>query len=173
MNLLSKVIEQFKSKDWANVKYNYTKLDIDKAKLEYLESPNRTTTEYIKFLRPQSDIFPVKTDNNLIWLCSYLYLFDKASLLTELHDLVDENKDLILKKEVFIDNDKHLWWTINESSFLNVRYQEHNAHVPGAEFWYGKEAKEKLSLYINREDSDALVMAIAHFIYTNVKEGKL
>lgn len=49
MNLLSKVIEQFKSKDWANVKYDYTKLDIDKAKLEYLESPNRTILEYTNF----------------------------------------------------------------------------------------------------------------------------
>ena len=173
MNLLSKVIEQFKSKDLSSIKYEYTKLDIDKAKLEYLESPDRIDREYTEFLRPQSDIFPVKTDDNLIWLCSYIYLFDKASLLTELYDLVEENKDLILKKEVFIDNDKHLWWTINESSFLNVRYQEHNAHVPGAEFWYGKEAKEKLSLYINHEDSDALVMAIGHFIYINVLQGRL
>lgn len=173
MNLLNELIKQFKTRDLSNIKYEYTKLDIDKAKLEYLESPDRIDREYTEFLRSQSDIFPVKTDNNLIWLCSYIYLFDKASLLTELYDLVEETKDLILKKEVFIDNDKHLWWTINESSFLNVRYQEHNAHVPGGEFWYGKEAKEKLSLYINNEDSDALVMAIAHFIYTNVKEGKL
>lgn len=173
MNLLIKVIEQFKSRDLSNIKYDYTKLDIDKAKLEYLESPNRTILDYTNYLRPQSDIFPVKTDDNLIWLCSYLYLFDKASLFTELHDLVEENKDLILRKEVFIDNDKHLWWSINEDSLLRVRYQEHNAYVPSAVFWYGKEAKEKLSLYINREDSDALIMAIAHFVYINVKEGKL
>lgn len=173
MNLLIKVIEQFKSRDLSNIKYDYTKLDIDKAKLEYLESPNRTILDYTNYLRPQNDIFPVKTDDNLIWLCSYLYLFDKASLFTELHDLVEENKDLILKKEVFIDNDKHLWWTINEDSLLRVRYQEHNVYVPSAVFWYGKEAKEKLSLYINREDSDALIMAIAHFVYINVKEGKL
>lgn len=173
MNLLSKVIEQFKSRDLSNIKYDYTKLDIDKAKLEYLESPNRTILDYTNYLRPQEDIFPVKTDDNLIWLCSYLYLFDKASLFTELHDLVEENKDLILRKEVFIDNDKHLWWSINEDSLLRVRYQEHNAYVPSSVFWYGKEAKEKLSLYINKEDSDALVMAIAHFVYINVKEGKL
>ena len=63
MNLLSKVIEQFKSKDLSNIKYEYTKLDIDKAKLEYLESPDRINKEYTEFLRPQSDIFPVKTDN--------------------------------------------------------------------------------------------------------------
>lgn len=172
MNLLNELIKQFKTRDLSNIKYEYTKLDIDKAKLEYLESPNRTTTGYTEFLRPQSDIFPVKTDNNLIWLCSYLYLFDKPTLLKELNVIVKLIDNLILKGDVFVDNDKYLHWSINNIAFLTARYQDHTVQVSSMIF-QANDFEEKVSLYVKHNDSDALVMAIAHFIYTNVKEGKL
>lgn len=173
MNLLNEVIKQFKTKDLSNIKYEYTKLDIDKAKLEYLESPDRIDREYTEFLRSQDDIFPVKTDNNLIWLCSYLYLFDKPTLLNELHVIVELVDDLILKGEAFVDNDKCLNWSINDPEFLTARYQDRTVQISALIFQYTNDFEDKVALYVKHNDSDALVMTIAHFIYINVKEGKL
>lgn len=167
MNNLMNLINQFKQKNIYNICYQYTKLDKDIAVSEYVERQidgtlpeNATDSNY--FLRSQDNIFPVKTSNELTWLCGLLFLFDMKNLLILLEELISLNDPfiLILDGDTYIDNDKHLEWSINNSN-LDIYYQ-------------GKSQKVNLKNPTNKSyNKDAIVMAIGHFIYINVLQGRL
>ena len=167
MNNLMNLINQFKQKNVYNICYQYTKLDKDIAVSEYVERQidgtlpeNATDSNY--FLRSQDNIFPVKTSNELTWLCGLLFLFDMKNLLILLEELISLNDPfiLILDGDTYIDNDKHLEWSIINSK-LDIRYQ-------------GDSQKVNLKNPTNKFYSkDAIVMAIGHFIYINVLQGRL
>lgn len=169
MNNLMNLINQFKEKDVYNICYQYTKLDKDIAVSEYVERQIDGTlpdfaTDSNYFLRSQDNIFPVKTSNELTWLCGLLFLFDMKNLLELLHDLLSVNDPfiLILKGDTYVDNDKHLEWEIIHCNKIWVGYQ-------------GKEQTVDLDNLKDEKihDKDALVMAIGHFIYINVLQGRL
>lgn len=167
MNNLMNLINQFKQKNVYNICYQYTKLDKDIAVSEYVERQidgtlpeNATDSNY--YLRSQDYIFPVKTSNELTWLCGLLFLFDMKNLLILLEELISLNDPfiLILDGDTYIDNDKHLEWSIINSK-LDIRYQ-------------GDSQKVNLKNPTNKFYSkDAIVMAIGHFIYINVLQGRL
>lgn len=167
MNNLMNLINQFKQKNVYNICYQYTKLDKDIAVSEYVERQidgtlpeNATDSNY--FLRSQDNIFPVKTSNELTWLCGLLFLFDMKNLLILLEELISLNDPfiLILDGDTYIDNDKHLEWSIINSK-LDIRYQ-------------GDSQKVNLKNPTNKSyNKDAIVMAIGHFIYINVLQGRL
>ena len=167
MNNLMNLINQFKQKNVYNIYYQYTKLDKDIAVSEYVERQidgtlpeNATDSHY--FLRSQDNIFPVKTSNELTWLCGILFLFDMKNLLILLEELISLNDPfiLILDGDTYIDNDKHLEWSIDNSK-LNIHYQGYTQKV---------NLKNPTNKFYNK---DAIVMAIGHFIYINVLQGRL
>lgn len=165
MNNLVNLINQFKEKNVFNICYQYTKLDKDIAVSEFVERQIDGTlpdfaTDSNYFLRSQYNIFPVKTSDELTWLCGLLFLFDMKNLLELLHNLLSVNNPflLILKGDTYVDNDKHLEWDMNTNG-ITVRYQ-------------GKRQTVSLNdpkIY----DKDSLIMAIGHFIYINVLQGRL
>jgi len=165
MNNLVNLINQFKEKNVFNICYQYTKLDKDIAVSEFVERQIDGTlpdfaTDSNYFLRSQDNIFPVKTSDELTWLCGLLFLFDMKNLLELLHNLLSVNNPflLILKGDTYVDNDKHLEWAMNTNG-ITVRYQ-------------GKRQTVSLNdpkIY----DKDSLIMAIGHFIYINVVQGRL
>ena len=165
MNNLVNLINQFKEKNVFNICYQYTKLDKDIAVSEFVERQIDGTlpdfaTDSNYFLRSQDNIFPVKTSDELTWLCGLLFLFDMKNLLELLHNLLSVNNPflLILKGDTYVDNDKHLEWAMNTNG-ITVRYQ-------------GKRQTVSLNdpkIY----DKDSLIMAIGHFIYINVLQGRL
>lgn len=165
MNNLVNLINQFKEKNVFNICYQYTKLDKDIAVSEFVEHQIDGTlpdfaTDSNYFLRSQDNIFPVKTSDELTWLCGLLFLFDMKNLLELLHNLLSVNNPflLILKGDTYVDNDKHLEWAMNTNG-ITVRYQ-------------GKRQTVSLNdpkIY----DKDSLIMAIGHFIYINVVQGRL
>ena len=165
MNNLVNLINQFKEKNVFNICYKYTKLDKDIAVSEFVERQIDGTlpdfaTDSNYFLRSQDNIFPVKTSDELTWLCGLLFLFDMKNLLELLHNLLSVNNPflLILKGDTYVDNDKHLEWAMNTNG-ITVRYQ-------------GKRQTVSLNdpkIY----DKDSLIMAIGHFIYINVLQGRL
>lgn len=165
MNNLVNLINQFKEKNVFNICYQYTKLDKDIAVSEFVERQIDGTlpdfaTDSNYFLRSQDNIFPVKTSDELTWLCGLLFLFDMKNLLELLHNLLSVNNLflLILKGDTYVDNDKHLEWAMNTNG-ITVRYQ-------------GKRQTVSLNdpkIY----DKDSLIMAIGHFIYINVLQGRL
>lgn len=167
MNNLTKLIDQFKQKDIYNICYNYTKLDKDIAIMEYLDRKidgtlpeNATDSKY--YLRGQDYIFPVKTSNELTWLCGLLFLFDTKNLLDLFNELISINDPfiLILNGSTYIDNDKLISWVIDNGRF-NIYYQ-------------GSTQKINLKNPSNKSyNKDAIVMAIGHFIYINVLQGRL
>ena len=167
MNTLMTLIDLFKQKNIYSICYNYTKLDKDIAISKYVDHQmdgtlpeNATDSNY--FLRSQDHIFPVKTSNELTWLCGLLFLFDMKNLLELLDKLLSVNDPfiLILDGDTYIDNDKHLGWSINNSN-LDIYYQ-------------GKSQKVNLKNPTNKfYNKDAIVMAIGHFIYINVLQGRL
>jgi len=165
MNNLVNLINQFKEKNVFNICYQYTKLDKDIAVSQFVERQIDGTlpdfaTDSNYFLRSQDNIFPVKTSDELTWLCGLLFLFDMKNLLELLHNLLSVNNPflLILKGDTYVDNDKHLEWAMNTNG-ITVRYQ-------------GKRQTVSLNdpkIY----DKDSLIMAIGHFIYINVLQGRL
>lgn len=165
MNNLVNLINQFKEKNVFNICYQYTKLDKDIAVSEFVERQIDGTlpdfaTDSNYFLRSQDNIFPVKTSDELTWLCGLLFLFDMKNLLELLHNLLSVNNPflLILKGDTYVDNDKHLEWAMNTNG-ITVRYQ-------------GKRQTVSLNdpkIY----DKDSLIMTIGHFIYINVVQGRL
>ena len=167
MNNLVNLINQFKQKNVYNICYQYTKLDKDIAVSEYVERQidgtlpeNATDSKY--YLRSQDYIFPVKTSNELTWLCGLLFLFDIKNLLDLFNELISINDPfiLILNGSTYIDNDKLLAWVIDNGRF-NIYYQ-------------GKTQKINLKNPTNKSyNKDAIVMAIGHFIYINVLQGRL
>ena len=167
MNNLMNLINQFKQKKIYNICYHYTKLDKDIAVSEYVERQidgtlpeNATDSKY--YLRSQDYIFPVKTSNELTWLCGLLFLFDMKNLLDLFNELISINDPfiLILNGSTYIDNDKLLAWVIDNGRF-NIYYQ-------------GNTQKINLKNLTNKSyNKDALVMAIGHFIYINVLQGRL
>ena len=167
MNNLTKLIDQFKQKEIYSICYNYTKLDKDIAIMEYLDHKidgtlpeNATDSRY--YLRSQDYIFPVKTSNELTWLCGLLFLFDTKNLLDLFNELISVSDlfILILDGDTYIDNDKHLEWAIDNDTF-NIHYQ-------------GDIQKINLKNPSNKSyNKDAIVMAIGHFIYINVLQGRL
>ena len=167
MNNLMNLINQFKQKNVYNICYQYTKLDKDIAVSEYIERQidgtlpeNATDSKY--YLRSQDYIFPVKTSNELTWLCGLLFLFDTKNLLDLFNELISINDPfiLILNGSTYIDNDKLLAWVIDNGRF-NIYYQ-------------GNTQKINLKNPTNKSyNKDALVMAIGHFIYINVLQGRL
>lgn len=167
MNNLMNLINQFKQKNVYNIYYQYTKLDKDIAISEFVERQIDGTlpdfaTDSNYFLRSQDNIFPVKTSNELTWLCGLLFLFDMKNLLELLDKLLSVNDPfiLILDGDTYIDNDKHLSWTIDNNK-LDIYYQ-------------GKRQTVDLNNPNNKTyNKDALVMAIGHFIYINVVQGRL
>lgn len=167
MNNLMNLINQFKQKNVYNICYQYTKLDKDIAVSEYVERQidgtlpeNATDSKY--YLRSQDYIFPVKTSNELTWLCGLLFLFDMKNLLILLEELISINDPfiLILDGDTYVDNDKHLEWSITNSK-LDIRYQGDSQKV---------NLKNPTNKFYNK---DAIVMAIGHFIYINVLQGRL
>lgn len=167
MNNLMKLIDQFKQKDVYSICYNYTKLDKDMAIMEYVDHKvngtlpeNATDSKY--YLRSQDDIFPVKTSSELTWLCGLLFLFDTKNLLELFNELIS-NSDLFILISggyTYIDNDKLLEWDIDNGIF-DIYYQ-------------GSTQKINLKDPSNRSFyKDAIVMAIGHFIYINVLQGRL
>ena len=167
MNNLMNLINQFKQKNVYNICYNYTKLDKDIAVSEYVERQIDGTlpefaTDSNYFLRSQDNIFPVKTSNELTWLCGLLFLFDMKNLLLSFKNIlsVTDSFILILDGDTYIDNDKHLSWTIDNNK-LDIYYQ-------------GKRQTVDLNNPNNKTyNKDALIMAIGHFIYINVVQGRL
>lgn len=167
MNNLMNLINQFKQKNIYNICYQYTKLDKDIAVSEYVERQidgtlpeNATDSKY--YLRSQDYIFPVKTSNELTWLCGLLFLFDTKNLLDLFNELISINDPfiLILNGSTYIDNDKLLAWVIDNGRF-NIYYQ-------------GNTQKVNLKNPTNKSyNKDAIVMAIGHFIYINVLQGRL
>ena len=167
MNTLMTLINQFKQKNVYNICYQYTKLDKDIAVSEYVERQidgtlpeNATDSKY--YLRSQDYIFPVKTSNELTWLCGLLFLFDMKNLLDLFNELISINDPfiLILNESTYIDNDKLLAWVIDNGRF-NIYYQ-------------GNTQKINLKNPTNKSyNKDAIVMAIGHFIYINVLQGRL
>lgn len=167
MNNLMNLINQFKQKNIYNICYQYTKLDKDIAVSEYIERQidgtlpeNATDSKY--YLRSQDYIFPVKTSNELTWLCGLLFLFDTKNLLDLFNELISINDPfiLILNGSTYIDNDKLLAWVIDNGRF-NIYYQ-------------GNTQKINLKNPTNKSyNKDAIVMAIGHFIYINVLQGRL
>lgn len=167
MNNLMNLINQFKQKNVYNICYQYTKLDKDIAVSEYVERQidgtlpeNATNSKY--YLRSQDYIFPVKTSNELTWLCGLLFLFDTKNLLDLFNELISINDPfiLILNGSTYIDNDKLLAWVIDNGRF-NIYYQ-------------GNTQKINLKNPTNKSyNKDAIVMAIGHFIYINVLQGRL
>ena len=167
MNNLMNLINQFKQKNIYNICYQYTKLDKDIAVSEYVERQidgtlpeNATDSKY--YLRSQDYIFPVKTSNELTWLCGLLFLFDTKNLLDLFNELISINDPfiLILNGSTYIDNDKLLAWVIDNGRF-NIYYQ-------------GNTQKINLKNPSNKSyNKDAIVMAIGHFIYINVLQGRL
>lgn len=167
MNNLTKLIDQFKQKDIYSICYYYTKLDKDIAIMEYVDHKvngtlpeNATDSRY--YLRSQDYIFPVKTSNELTWLCGLLFLFDTKNLLELFNELIsnDDLFILILDGYTYIDNDKLMSWVINNGRFT-IYYQ-------------GSTQKINLKDPSNRSFyKDAIVMAIGHFIYINVLQGRL
>lgn len=167
MNNLMNLINQFKQKNVYNICYQYTKLDKDIAVSEYVERQidgtlpeNATDSKY--YLRSQDYIFPVKTSNELTWLCGLLFLFDMKNLLDLFNELISINDPfiLILNGSTYIDNDKLLAWVIDNGRF-NIYYQ-------------GNTQKINLKNPTNKSyNKDAIVMAIGHFIYINVLQGRL
>lgn len=167
MNNLTKLIDQFKQKDIYSICYNYTKLDKDIAIMEYVDHKvngtlpeNATDSRY--YLRSQDYIFPVKTSSELTWLCGLLFLFDTKNLLDLFNELISINDSfiLILDGSTYIDNDKLLEWDIDNDTF-NIHYQ-------------GDIQKINLKNPSNKSyNKDAIVMAIGHFIYINVLQGRL
>lgn len=167
MNNLMNLINQFKQKNIYNICYQYTKLDKDIAVSEYVERQidgtlpeNATDSKY--YLRSQDYIFPVKTSNELTWLCGLLFLFDTKNLLDLFNELISINDPfiLILNGSTYIDNDKLLVWVIDNGRF-NIYYQ-------------GNTQKINLKNPTNKSyNKDAIVMAIGHFIYINVLQGRL
>ena len=167
MNNLMNLINQFKQKNIYNICYQYTKLDKDIAVSEYVERQidgtlpeNATDSKY--YLRSQDYIFPVKTSNELTWLCGLLFLFDTKTLLDLFNELISINDPfiLILNGSTYIDNDKLLAWVIDNGRF-NIYYQ-------------GNTQKVNLKNPTNKSyNKDAIVMAIGHFIYINVLQGRL
>lgn len=167
MNNLMNLINQFKQKNIYNICYQYTKLDKDIAVSEYVERQidgtlpeNATDSKY--YLRSQDYIFPVKTSNELTWLCGLLFLFDMKNLLDLFNELISINDPfiLILNGSTYIDNDKLLAWVIDNGRF-NIYYQ-------------GNTQKINLKNPTNKSyNKDAIVMAIGHFIYINVLQGRL
>lgn len=165
MNNLMNLINQFKMKDVYNILYYYTKLDRDMAISEFVERQiDGTLPDYATdsnyFLRPQDDIFPVKTSSELTWLCGLLFLFDMENVLSLLEELISVNEiELILDGDTYIDNDKHLEWSIDNGK-LDIRYQGDHQKI---------NLKKPNKIY----NKDAVVMAIGHFIYENVLQGRL
>lgn len=167
MNNLTNLIDQFKQKDIYKIYYNYTKLDKDIAIVEYLDHKingtlpeNATDSKY--YLRSQDYIFPVKTSSELIWLCGLLFLFDTKNLLDLFNELISNNDLFILISGgyTYIDNDKLLEWDIDNGIF-DIYYQ-------------GRTQKINLKNPSNKSyNKDAIVMAIGHFIYINVLQGRL
>lgn len=167
MNTLMTLIDLFKQKNIYNICYQYTKLDKDIAVSEYVERQidgtlpeNATDSKY--YLRSQDYIFPVKTSNELTWLCGLLFLFDMKNLLDLFNELISINDPfiLILNGSTYIDNDKLLAWVIDNGRF-NIYYQ-------------GNTQKVNLKNPTNKSyNKDAIVMAIGHFIYINVLQGRL
>lgn len=167
MNNLMNLINQFKQKNIYNICYQYTKLDKDIAVSEYVERQidgtlpeNATDSKY--YLRSQDYIFPVKTSNELTWLCGLLFLFDMKNLLDLFNEMISINDPfiLILNGSTYIDNDKLLAWVIDNGRF-NIYYQ-------------GNTQKINLKKPSNKSyNKDAIVMAIGHFIYINVLQGRL
>lgn len=167
MNTLMTLIDLFKQKNVYNICYQYTKLDKDIAVSEYVERQidgtlpeNATDSKY--YLRSQDYIFPVKTSNELTWLCGLLFLFDTKTLLDLFNELISINDPfiLILNGSTYIDNDKLLAWVIDNGRF-NIYYQ-------------GNTQKINLKNPTNKSyNKDAIVMAIGHFIYINVLQGRL
>lgn len=167
MNNLTKLINQFKQKEIYSICYNYTKLDKDIAIMEYIDHKingtlpeNATDSKY--YLRSQDYIFPVKTSSELTWLCGLLFLFDTKTLLEFFNELISNNDPLILilNGSTYIDNDKLITWVIDNGR-LTIHYQ-------------GSTQKINLKDPSNRSFyKDAIVMAISHFIYINVLQGRL
>lgn len=167
MNTLMTLIDLFKQKNVYSICYQYTKLDKDIAVSEYVERQidgtlpeNATDSKY--YLRSQDYIFPVKTSNELTWLCGLLFLFDTKNLLDLFNELISINDPfiLILNGSTYIDNDKLLAWVIDNGRF-NIYYQ-------------GNTQKINLKNPTNKSyNKDAIVMAIGHFIYINVLQGRL
>lgn len=167
MNTLMTLIDLFKQKNVYSICYQYTKLDRDIAVSEYVERQidgtlpeNATDSKY--YLRSQDYIFPVKTSNELTWLCGLLFLFDMKNLLDLFNELISINDPfiLILNGSTYIDNDKLLAWVIDNGRF-NIYYQ-------------GNTQKINLKNPTNKSyNKDAIVMAIGHFIYINVLQGRL
>ena len=169
MNTLMNLINQFKEKNIYNICYQYTKLDRDIAVSEYVEHKiNGTLPEFATdsnyFLRSQDNIFPVKTSNELTWLCGLLFLFGIKNLLSLFKNVLSINNPfiMILKGDTYVDNDKHLEWEIVNCNKILVRYQG-NKQIVNLD--YLNSAK----IY----DKDALIMAIGHFIYINVLQGRI
>ena len=167
MNNLMNLINQFKQKNVYSICYEYTKLDKDIAISKYVDHqidgtlPENATDSYY-FLRSQDNIFPVKTSNELTWLCGLLFLFDMKNLLDLFNELISINDPfiLILNGSTYIDNDKLLAWVIDNGRF-NIYYQ-------------GNIQKINLKNPTNKSyNKDAIVMAIGHFIYINVLQGRL
>ena len=167
MNNLTKLIDQFKQKEIYNIYYNYTKLDKDMAIMEYVDHKvngtlpeNATDSRY--YLRSQDYIFPVKTSSELTWLCGLLFLFDTKNLLELFNELISINDSfiLILDGSTYIDNDKLLEWDIDNGIF-DIYYQGSTQKI---------NLKNPSSKSYNK---DAIVMAIGHFIYINVLQGRL
>lgn len=167
MNNLMNLINQFKQKNIYNICYQYTKLDKDIAVSEYVERQIDGTlpefaTDSKYYLRSQDYIFPVKTSNELTWLCGLLFLFDTKNLLDLFNELISINDlfILILNGSTYIDNDKLLAWVIDNGR-INIYYQ-------------GKTQDVNLKNPTNKSyNKDAIVMAIGHFIYINVLQGRL
>ena len=167
MNTLMILIDLFKQKNVYSICYNYTKLDRDIAISKYVDHQmdgtlpeNATDSKY--YLRSQDYIFPVKTSNELTWLCGLLFLFDMKNLLDLFNELISINDPfiLILNGSTYIDNDKLLAWVIDNGRF-NIYYQ-------------GNTQKINLKNPTNKSyNKDAIVMAIGHFIYINVLQGRL
>lgn len=169
MNNLTNLINQFKEKNVFNICYYYTKLDKDIAVSEYVERQIDGTlpeiaTDSNYFLRSQDNIFPVKTSDELTWLCGLLFLFDIKNLLELLHNLLSVNDlfILILNGDTYVDNDKHLKWDIINCNKIRVSYQ---GNIQIIEL----DNLDDEKIY----DKDALIMAIGHFIYINVVQGRL
>lgn len=181
---LLQLIEEFKTKDIGNIKYEYNLFDIDYAKSLYFTELGYGEVEYgeefipEKYLRKQEDIFPVKNNSELIFLVAMLYLFEPENLIIQLYNLVKDKRDsLILIKSAFVDNDKSLSWQLfNEKGiFLLAFYMSESYNIVSHIFdtKSHEDLYKNIKFYTDHMNKDVLVMAVAHFIYINVKEGRL
>ena len=91
-----------------------------------------------------------------------MVLFDTKNLLDLFNELISNNDLFILISggSTYIDNDKLLEWDIDNGRF-DIYYQ-------------GSTQKINLKNPSNKSyNKDAIVMAIGHFIYINVLQGRL